>query len=325
MKKANDKLMDTLSNSILLKESGTNILLKIVLLVLITIFTLFLIIGSRISLNQVVITQGSIIPVEEIVQVEHFLGGTILNKKFNPGDLVNEGDVLIELDPFYIDIDIKDTRSKISNLNNQIKLLDEELVINKQLLDQELIPKNKYISQLREKNDLIGKRTQYFFNLERLRYKKRNINIVSPIKGHIQTLRSLTRGSIINPGEVILEIIPYNRNFAAEVKISASDRGKVTKGMDGIIKFKSYNFSKFGGMEGVLTSISPSTFGDYRGDPYYKSIVTLNRNYMGDEANKLEILPGMTVSYEINIGKKTLLEYLFLPVRASFLKAFNEP
>ena len=137
-------------------------------------------------------------------------------------------------------------------------------------------------------------------------------------------IQSRTTGTIINPGETIFEIIPVEREYVAELRLAAKDRGRITEGQNITLKFTSYDFSKYGGIKTTLKSISMTNFLDNYGRAYFKVYVDLPLWYIGEEKQGLKILPGMTLTGEINVGTKSLLEYLVVPVKAAKDNSFNE-
>ena len=73
-----------------------------------------------------------------------------------------------------------------------------------------------------------------------------------------------------------------------------------------------------------LKSISASTFRDENGAPFYKGIIDLEKNHVGDDPKANPVLPGMTVQADINTGEKSILQYLLKPIYISASQAFRE-
>ncbi len=325
MNKQSNKISKHLSNSILLKESGSPVLLRIVLMFFILIISFFIYWASVLKLNQVIITGGEVLTKDDIAQIQHPQGGIINSILVKDGQLVDVGDTLLTFNNDVVSLQILEVKAQISTLNRRILLLKEELDIKKNLLDQELISRTSYLIFERNYNESIGERTQAYYKLESLRYLNSNINIVSPIYGYVHTLKNYASGSIIRSGEIIFEIIPYNREYIAELQLAAKDRGKITIGQKTELKFTSYDYAKYGGLETVIKSISVKTFSDSYNRPFYKVYVDLPKSYIGDDDSELTILPGMTLTGEINIGSKSLLEYLIIPIKIARTNSFNEP
>lgn len=325
MNRKSKSILKHLSRSILLKESASPVLLRIVLAFFICIIVFFIFWAANIELNQVVITSGDILTKDDVALIQHPQGGIISQIPVKNGELVDIGDSLIIFDNTDITNRIKEEQSRINTLNLRINSLKEELDIKKKLLDQELISKTSYLTFRRNYTESVGERTQAYLRLEHFQEQSRRLLVISPIYGYVHSLKNRSIGTIIKAGETIFEIIPYKREYIAELRLSAEDRGKVAVGQKTTLKLKSYSFTKYGGLVTKLDSISATTFSDSYNRTFYKAYANLPQDYIGNNEKELKILPGMTLTGEISIGSKSLLEYLIVPVRAATDAAFNEP
>lgn len=86
----------------------------------------------------------------------------------------------------------------------------------------------------------------------------------------------------------------------------------------------SFDFGRYGGIEGKLTSISPTRLMDERGQPYFTGIVELARSDLSYKGDSYSILPGMSLAVDLRMGSKTILGYLLKPVFVSAREAFRE-
>ena len=121
-----------------------------------------------------------------------------------------------------------------------------------------------------------------------------------------------------------MEIVPEDSRLVAVIQISSRDIGHVKVGQPVTLKFATYNYGRYGGLEGSLTEISPTTFLDRAGNPYYRASVTVDKNYVGSDPKRYPIMSGMTLTADIKTGSKTVLEYLLKPIYASAASALRE-
>ncbi len=178
---------------------------------------------------------------------------------------------------------------------------------------------------LRELEAVTSEYSQVVEGIARLEDRVSRLEIYSPVWGIIKELSLKTVGGVIGPGSVLTEIIPLDKTRRVEVKISTKDIGHVSVGQGVTVKISTYDYARYGGIEGVLESISPTTFEDPSGDePYYLGIVRLDKSHVGGDPNKNLVLPGMTVQASIHTGSKTIMEYLLKPIYASINKSFQE-
>lgn len=156
------------------------------------------------------------------------------------------------------------------------------------------------------------------------RDRVRRLEIKAPVRGIVKGLRLHTIGGIVPPGEVISEIVPLDEELIVEAKIQPRDVGHVRFGQPVTVKVTTYDFARFGGISGELKDVSASTFLDEEGKPYYKGIVSLDKNYVGSDPGQNRVMPGMTVQADIKTGQKTLFSYLLKPVYSSVSTSFRE-
>lgn len=206
---------------------------------------------------------------------------------------------------------IPPTRSKLQ------KRIEE---LNNRLKEQEA---SKLKIRLTELSSLKDQLYQINRDLQQIRQNFEQIEITAPFSGYVHNLKKHAIGEIISGQEVIMELIPVDKEFQAEIKISSKDIGHVKINQQVLLKFTTYDFLRYGGMKGELQEISPAAFTD-QGEPYYKGIVKLEKSFFGNNPKENPIFPGMTVTAEINTGKKTVIEYLLKPIFVSAKQAMRE-
>jgi len=91
-----------------------------------------------------------------------------------------------------------------------------------------------------------------------------------------------------------------------------------------VVKISTYEFIRYGGLDGAVSQIAADSNTSPAGAPYFRVIVTTDRSYLGDEQNKLPITPGMQASVDIHTGARSVLSYLARPVLKLKHEAFRE-
>ncbi|MCF6188465.1 MAG: HlyD family type I secretion periplasmic adaptor subunit [Desulfobulbaceae bacterium] len=159
---------------------------------------------------------------------------------------------------------------------------------------------------------------------EKLRMQIERLAIRSPVDGVVKGLEVHTVGGIIAPGRELMEIVPADSELFAEVKISPNDIGHIKVGFPVVIKITSYDFSRYGSINGTVAGLSATTFANKRGQTFYKGVVTLEKSYVGNDPKQNLILPGMIVNADIITGEKSLLAYFLKPIHKALNSAFSE-
>ena len=148
--------------------------------------------------------------------------------------------------------------------------------------------------------------------------------IRAPASGLVFNLAVNNSGQVIQPGSVLMQIVPDDVELEAEVRISPDDIGYVHAGQTVKLKVSSYDFARYGYAEGKLQRVSAFSTLDESEQPYFKGWVSLDKNYLGTETKRFPLMPGMVVSADILTGEKTLLAYLADPVTKGLSNSFDE-
>ena len=148
--------------------------------------------------------------------------------------------------------------------------------------------------------------------------------IRSPIAGVVKNMRYNTLGGVVKPGEPILEIVPTGGNLVIETKLKPTDRGYVQVGQKTTVKISTYDFARYGGLDGQVIQVAPDSSTDEDGIPYFRVIVQTDKYYLGNTPGLLPITPGMQATVDIHTGAKSVMEYLIKPVLKLRHEAFRE-
>ncbi|RUM39105.1 MAG: hypothetical protein DSY57_01625 [Desulfobulbus sp.] len=181
--------------------------------------------------------------------------------------------------------------------------------------------RNKALQQLGTLESELAETLQIKDKLER---QIARLDIRSPVDGLVKGLEVHTIGGVIAPGRQLMEIVPAGSDLLAEVKVSPNDIGHIKVGFPVIVKITSYDFSRYGSINGTVTGLSATTFADQRGHTFYKGMITLEKNYVGNNPQQNLILPGMIVNADIITGEKSLLSYFLKPIYKALNSAFRE-
>lgn len=160
--------------------------------------------------------------------------------------------------------------------------------------------------------------------LVKLRKRLSRTEITSPVKGIVQDLKYRTVGGVITPGATVTNVVPVDDVLQAEVRISATDVGHVKVGQVVRVKILTYDFLRYGTVDGFVASVSATSFVDDKGVPFFKGIVRLTQSHLGPRSDDHPIHPGMTVVCDIITDRKTVLQYLARPVVVAFRQGLRE-
>lgn len=180
----------------------------------------------------------------------------------------------------------------------------------------------------REAEDELNKTEQNISRIRELlkRAQEQGVRaeIKSPIDGVVINLAFTAIGNVVKPGEPIMEIVPTGENLVVEGRMRPTDRGYVAEGQRALVKISTYDFSTYGGLEGIVTLVAADTSTDENGMPYFRVVVAPEKSYLGETEGVLPIMPGMEATIDIHTGQKTVMNYLIKPVMKLKQEAFRE-
>jgi HlyD family secretion protein len=218
-------------------------------------------------------------------------------------------------------------------------------------LNATIAAQHKKISQLqsaykselqKERADIQARIAQLQPTLDKTIYREGLMELRAPQDGVIKDLATTTEGAVVEPGTVVLTLVPEGEQLFADVSIKNEDVGFTQVGQRAQIKLSAYPFQKYGMLTGKVIRISadanessqPGANVDRTGDAdhalttpisTYKARIKLDQQTLTDpRQNHLAITPGMQVVAEINQGQRTVLEYLLSPVQKAVSEAGRE-
>jgi len=226
-------------------------------------------------------------------------------------------------------IELIDAENEVVNLQNKIKEEEVGLIAAQQSLSEtQERSKGEVLRFRREASEELAKVELAISELEEklipaLAQEKRS-TVYSPIDGIIKKRYFNTIGGVVQPGDVLFEIVPVNDQLVIEVKLDPVNVGYVRRGQLAVVKIETYDFIRYGSIEGYVDKIAADTSLDRDGSPFYPVTVRTKKNYVGDIKNKLLITPGMRATVDIHTGKKTIMEYFVSPVLKKQTNSFRE-
>lgn len=139
--------------------------------------------------------------------------------------------------------------------------------------------------------------------------------ISSPVVGTINTVYISTLGGVIKPGQTLLEIVPTEDKLLIEAKILPKDIGFIHIGLPAMVKITAYDFTRYGGLTGIVEHISADTTQDEEGNSFYIiRIRTADSKIHSKQKKDMPIIPGMLTSVDVIMSKRSVLEYILNPI-----------
>ncbi|HEY5756958.1 MAG TPA: HlyD family type I secretion periplasmic adaptor subunit [Steroidobacter sp.] len=193
--------------------------------------------------------------------------------------------------------------------------------------------KSSYESDLHQsRQTAIAEANRLEQQLAKVNFQQGLLELRAPQAGIVKELATTTIGAVVEPGTVLLSLVPHDEPLLAEVQIENKDIGFVVEAQPVRVKLTAYPFQKYGMLEGTVRTISAdasardgnAAAADQMREPAFRALVQLNQQVLAVTGRPLPLSAGMQVSAEIVQGRRTVLEYLLSPVQRVMSEAATE-
>lgn len=287
------------------------------------IATLWLYLGK---VDIVITARGIIIPSGMEKVVKALDKGIVDSIEVKEGQYVEQGQPLIVIKPAEHEpaLELNNLKEeelmlmeKIAALRYRLKLAQDTKVRLETVLD--IIPKAKYDDALNEVSALSHELNSSSASLSELRNKREQIEkrtqiVTSPIDGYVNTIKVHTIGGVVGATEELMTLVPKDAPLQIKASVMNQDIGFVEENMPVSIKVDTFNFQKYGILDGVVTLVSPNSVQDERLGPVYEVYVKPENSTLMVEGTEQSIKVGMTTTNEIKIGKRRIIEFFIYPL-----------
>lgn len=172
---------------------------------------------------------------------------------------------------------------------------------------------------------------------EKQAHRRQLHELKAPQGGVVKDLATHTAGTVVQPGTVLLTLVPKDDALRAEVWVANEDVGFVRKGQSVKLKVAAFPFQKYGLIEGVVEHLSadaaeaggngggpPERRADGSVPPLYKVSVAFADNALTRNGERHALAAGMRATAEIHLGTRTVAEYLLSPLQGAWHDAGRE-
>ena len=168
--------------------------------------------------------------------------------------------------------------------------------------------------------------------LDKQEHRSGLLELRAPQAGVVKDLATHTPGTVVAPGTILLTLVPKDEPLVAEVWIGNADAGFVQPDQKTRVKLAAYPFQKYGMLEGKVHRISADAqdkANDSSGakpfqEAAYRALIHFDSAFLESRGTRLTLVPGMLVSAEIHLGRRSVLEYLLSPVQRVVHEAGRE-
>ena len=139
----------------------------------------------------------------------------------------------------------------------------------------------------------------------------RNLALRAPTAGIIQNMNVTSPGQAIRANEPLMNIVPTGAQLVIEALVSNDDIGYVRLGQQVTVKIRTYDFVRFGTLDGIVERVAPDAVADEdTGKLRFKVMIRTDRAHLGSGPGDYPVNPGMEADVDLHIGRRSILSYL---------------
>ncbi|HEY9683942.1 MAG TPA: HlyD family type I secretion periplasmic adaptor subunit [Oculatellaceae cyanobacterium] len=200
---------------------------------------------------------------------------------------------------------ITQAECKLSELEHQKLQTNEEIAHIKEEFKsnnlKELADKQRQTSELEAKVKVSS-----FQNAQKL--------VLSPVDGHVDTMFVHTVGGVVTPAEKLVSIVPDNVPLVVQAYVANRDIGFVRKGASAAIKVDTFDFQKYGMLNGRVSLVSHDSREDEKLGQIFDVYIRPSESYIKVDNRREQLASGMTVISEVKTGRRRIIEFFLYPI-----------
>jgi HlyD family secretion protein len=170
--------------------------------------------------------------------------------------------------------------------------------------------------------------------------RRQLVELRSDVDATVQSVAKVSVGSVLQSGQQFLTLVPKDAPLEIEADIPGQENGFVHLNDPVSIKFDTFPFAQYGMASGKVRVVSPNSFtaqdearnptsavpaSQSATEPFYSARIAIENVALRGVPPGFHLIPGMPVTADIKVGKRTVLKYflgMMLPVAK---EAMREP
>jgi len=138
--------------------------------------------------------------------------------------------------------------------------------------------------------------------------------LYAPVAGQVQELAINTVGGVVTEAQQLMLIVPSEEQLEVEVFLENKDIGFVHEGMPAELKIHTFPFTKYGVIDGEVTTVSDDATVDEQRGLIYGMHLLMKKNTIWVDNKEVRLMPGMAVTAEVKTGTRRIIEFFLAPL-----------
>ena len=215
-----------------------------------------------------------------------------------------------------------------------VSIRNRRLELRKQLAEAEA-EKVSFAKDWRQKSteDLVAvrrERNSVAEQVNKAERRSRLIELAAPADAVVlEVAANKSTGSVMRESEQLFTLVPLGVALEAEIQIESQDIGFVKLTDPVRLKIDAFPYQKHGLIKAELDKLGQDAFTRDSGTgaarpAFYVGRTRVNMNELHNLPKQTQLIPGMTLSAEIVVGKRSVMSYVMYPVMRGLSEAATE-
>ena len=242
-----------------------------------------------------------------------------------------------------------EAEEKLTDQQHQIPILAQhraqsiaaKLAVRQQYDETQATYQKTILDELTKARDQVSANEAEFTKAEqKLAFR----TLSAPIDGTVQQLAIHTIGGVVTPAQALMVLVPDHGGIVVEATVENRDVGFVQPGQPAKVKVETFNFTRYGLLDGSVTNLSHDVVdepnakhdanrgndkasdrdADHPHEAGYVARIALDRDWMETENGRIQLGPGMAVNVEIHTGRRSIISYLLSPLATQVQESLHE-
>lgn len=321
-------------------------------LMILASFGLFVLWAVFAPLDEGVPLMGTVVVDSQRKPVQHQEGGIVAEVFVKDGQSVTEGQPLLALDVVLQQGQQHMLQSRIAGMDAQVQSLqriipERQAQVNslandvrrlQPLVAEDMYPRNRFNETQRQLSTLQAQlssdKAALQTTMAELQEAKEQLALLSvqleraivkaPAAGTVMAPMLPTAGSVVGPGQVLMEVVPPNGRLLIEAQVPPHYVEQVRADLPAQLRFSALDPRKTPVINGHLDLISADVVRDDQGNAFYHARLSATPEEVARLGEGVVLHPGMPVEAVVVTGERSFLNYLVKPLTDSFARALKE-
>jgi HlyD family secretion protein len=188
-------------------------------------------------------------------------------------------------------------------------------------------------------SDVNGKLADAREQFNKAQLRRKLVELRADKDAVVQSLAKVSVGSVLQSGQPFITLVPTDAALEVEANVPGDESGFIHPGDPVAIKFDTLPYTQYGMADGTVRILSPNSFNAQEEarnptsalsaqsttQPFYRARVSIDRVALRNTPAGFRLMPGMPVTADVMVGKRTVLNYLLGRVMPIVKEGMREP